>query len=158
MVLIVAALLTVVIATLAIVRLFPASAPNSFPASFSRTVSFPLFSPEWLPTGLSIDRQSFDATAEVLTFTISDNKGKRLVFTEQPKPPQANLDTFYQQQLSGSTSFDTTAGKVTIGQFEGSTLAGIATDQTWILMRAVASINQSEFEHIVRSMSRAPFK
>lgn len=127
-------------------------ASDRYLVQLASRVSFPLYGPQWLPDGWYIDQQSIDATAEVVTFTINDTQGKQLVFTEQPKPPQSNLDTFYNQQVSNSTAIDTAAGKVVIGQFEGSPLAGVSAGQTWILIRAVAAVDQQQFERFVSSL------
>lgn len=121
-----------------------------FPASLVRASPFPLYEPGWLPAGHFVDKQSLDATSQVVTFTINDEKGQRLVITEQPRPGQTSLDSFYSEQLSGSTTYVTAAGQVTIGQFEGTTLAGVVTERTWILIRAVSTIGPSDIEQIVR--------
>jgi hypothetical protein len=120
----------------------------------SQNVAFPLYAPTWLPEGWFVHRQSLSVASEVVTFTVNDSKGQRLVFTEQPKPPQENLDTFYNQQLSGSTTTDSAAGRVTMGQFEGSSIAGISGERTWILIRTVSSVDQQDFDRLVHGLRK----
>lgn len=130
------------------------SSASVLPAALVSSSPFPLYEPSWLPTGHFVDRQSLNATQQVVTFTVNDQKGKRLVITEQPRPGQTNLDSFYSEQLSGSTTFATAVGQATIGQFEGTTLAGIVTERTWILVRAVSVIGPSDIEQVVRQFKQ----
>lgn len=123
------------------------------PSNFYGT-SFPLYGPNWLPKGWFVHQNSFDATSAVATFTVNDGTGQRLVLTQQPKPPLSQIDEFYNQQLFGATSVQTTAGSVMIGQFDNSLLAGLVTDQTWILIRAVTQIDRSELQRIVSNLKQ----
>lgn len=132
--------------------------PNTSNSDLSRlasTVTFPLYEPEWLPEGWFVEPHSIEATSQVVTFTINDKAGKRLIFTEQPKPPQDNLDTFYAQQLSGNKALKTQAGEVIAGQFEGSLLAGLTAGRTWVLVRAVSAVDQQHFDRLIESIAEA---
>lgn len=133
----------------------PAASSGGFLGQVASTVNFPLYTPAWLPEGWFLDRQSLSVTSEVVTFTVNDTKGQRLVFTEQPRPPQDNLDTFYNQQLSGATTSNSAAGAIVIGQFEGSSLAGVSAEQTWVLIRAVSMVDQEDFGRLVGSLQKA---
>lgn len=152
---IVAVVVIVAGGVVAVVLVRSDSLPPTFPASLVSSSPFPLYEPAWLPTGHFIDKQSLDATSQVVTFTINDERGKRLAVTEQPRPGQTSLDSFYSEQLSGSTTFATAAGQVTIGQFEGTTLVGIVTDRTWILVRAVSLIGPADIEQVARQFKQA---
>ncbi len=142
-------------ATVLLLRNPVASSSNHFLRQLTHSMSFPLYTPSWLPNDWFMDRRSLSVTSEVVTFTVNDSKGQRLVFTEQPRPPQNNLDTFYDQQLSGSTAFKSASGQVTTGQFEGTLLAGISTEQTWVLVRAISAIKQSDFDRIIEGIRPA---
>lgn len=123
-------------------------ATSRIPQRFSAILAFQLYEPRWLPDGMDIDQQSFDATSQAFTFSISDKSGKRLVVTEQPKPSQNEIDEFYSGQLSGVSTFNTTVGQGTVGSFEGSELAGIVTEQTWILIRSATSGDREQLKQI----------
>lgn len=121
-------------------------------SAWTKTVSFALYEPTYLPKGFFIDEKSFDATSQVVTFAVSSQTGEQVVFTEQPKPDQSNIERFYKEQLTETQTFDTAIGRATTGQFEGSQLTGIESTQTWILMRAVANLSAEQLQAIAKSL------
>lgn len=136
----------------AAVFFFRAPAQATIPAVYRSTVFFPLYEPSWLPEGYFVDPQSFDATSQVITFTINDPTGKKVIVTEQPKPPQAHIDSFYREQLAETKTLRTPFGQATVGAFEGSPLAGLLTDQTWVLFRTVSAVDSGQFERIIQNI------
>ncbi len=125
------------------------------PAAILRKASFPVYTPMWLPTGMLVEPDSFDATSQVVTFSIRDGHGTRLVFTEQPRPTSQEVSTFYDQQLADKTTFKADDREITIGRFEGTDFAAVLLDKTWILVRAVADMNQSDLEKVARQLKLA---
>lgn len=126
--------------------------PTPIPQHITNTAAFSLYAPSWLPPGAAIDVGSFDANPQVVTFSVTQDGVPLLAVTQQPLPPANNLKDFYQQQLTGTKELPSDAGVVTRGVFEGSLLAGVATAKTWILIRAAAGIDQSEFDQVVTSL------
>lgn len=127
----------------------------SFSKAMITAARFTLYEPVALPEGYVVDRQSITSTADVVTFTINTAQGKAAVVTEQPRPPQANLEAFYKDQLSDRKTYTTKVGQVTAGQFEGSQLAGIETKDSWIIVRSVTQIDASTFQRITHSFEAA---
>lgn len=118
------------------------------PQTIQTQVAFPLYQPGWLPAGYTIDAQSFDATSQVVTFSITNAQANgKLVVTEQPQPPQTNIDTFYTQQLTEVRTAQGKSGSVTAGQFETSPLAGVTTGRTWVLLRS-STLDRDTLERI----------
>lgn len=130
-----------------------ASQDVPIPVTVAKQVSFPLYQPTWLPEGYSISADSLDATEQVVTFAAKDADATRLVFTEQPKPPADQITSFYNQQLSDIRRMPVRVGEATIGRFEGTPIAGIATEKTWILVRATANIDQDQLQKITEHLS-----
>ncbi len=128
---------------------------NVVPVSILQRSTFPLYTPAWLPPGMLTETDSFDATSQVVTFSVRDARGTRLVFTEQPRPALQEVSTFYDQQLTEKKTFKADNGEVTTGRFEGTGFAAVATDRTWVLVRAVADIDQGHMERIVRQLKLA---
>jgi hypothetical protein len=127
------------------------SSRNDLPRSVQQAAAFSLYSPAWLPDGYYIDYQSASATSQVATFSINNASGKALVVTEQPQPDDDQMTAFYDQQLIDTKTISTDIGQVTTGQFETSPFTGITTGRTWILIRAVTTVDQSTSERIARS-------
>jgi hypothetical protein len=126
------------------------------PTAMARRVSFPVYQPTWLPESFLVNHESFDATRQVLTFAIKDRAVTRLVFTEQPKPAPEQINAFYAQQLSEVRTVPTEKGEITLGRFEGMSLAGITTEKTWILIRAVAAIEDANLQKVAESITLVP--
>lgn len=129
----------------------PRTTPGLLPDTVAVSATFPLYQPQELPAGYYIDAQSVSATSQVVTFTLSSASGKAVVVTEQPRPSTEQMTTFYDGQMTAKKTFKTAAGEATAGQFEGSMLAGLSTDKTWILIRAVSAIDQNTMERIAHS-------
>jgi hypothetical protein len=129
--------------------------PSLIPETIQSQVTFPLYQPGWLPSGYAIDDRSFDATSQVVTFSIINKQNSKLIVTEQPQPPQASIDTFYTQQLTEVHTSTGKSGAVTAGQFETSPLAGLATGRTWVLLRS-ASMDKDTIERIAQNFTPTP--
>lgn len=113
-----------------------------------------MYTPEYLPSGWKADPDSVEATADVVTFRVSDGQATRLLVTEQQRPPQSTLDAFYEQQLTSSQPFEVESMKGVIGQFEGSLLAGVTINETWVLIRSVSTVDKEQFERVVHNVRR----
>jgi hypothetical protein len=124
---------------------------QELPFSARVSVTFPLYQPGWLPKGYAIDQQSISTTSQVVTFTVKKGDSDALIITEQPRPSNEQMDTFYEGQLTNRKSFTISIGKVATGSFEGTLLAGISTDETWLLVREVGGLDQAQFDRIVGS-------
>jgi len=128
------------------------SSKDLIPAQTRSAVSFPLYQPHTLPKGFHLDQDSFKASADVVTFTISYAQGKQLAITEQIRPAQFDFDGFY-GQFSNRKAMTTGIGKAVLGSFNDSDLASIITDRTWILLRATSGIDQAQLEALVSGMT-----
>lgn len=148
-----AAALLLLVLSVVVLFAWRSSAPTMIPQAMLRRTSFPVYQPAWLPEGFSVNQQSFDANEQVLTFAVKDASITRLVFTEQPKPSREQINSFYNQQLSAARTIPLKNGEATLGQFEGMPLAAIATDQTWVLIRAVAAIDDAQLQKIAENIT-----
>jgi hypothetical protein len=101
---------------------------------------------------MRLNPASFDATSQVVTFSFSYNNGKKLIFTEQPKPDGFDFDNFYDEQLTNKRAIDSSLGSAIIGLFEGSSFASIVTDKTWVMTRAPSGMDASSLIHIISSL------
>lgn len=129
--------------------------PNVFPAAIYKTAEFILYHPTWLPEGYYVDKSSVSATPQVATFSINSPNGKALVVTEQPQPvDDTEITSFYSQNITNSREVSSGDYKITLGQFETTSFAGVTTGNTWILVRSVTSIDQDQLERLSLSFDR----
>lgn len=128
---------------------------NDLPSYVASEVSFRLYQPHALPSGFALDKKSFGITSQVVTFVLTYDSGKKLLVSEQPKPQDFDFTNFYGQKLTGTKQIAMPTGAATIGVYNGSGLASIVTDQTWVLIRAPSGINAATFESIVRNLQPA---
>lgn len=119
--------------------------------SVRRTATFPVHYPKTLPEGWRLGSDSISVAAQLVTFTIDDGKGGRLVATQQALPPQEQLDRFYQEQVVAPGASVTPVGKAVIGSFEGRPLGAITAEKTWIVIRALSDIDENTFREILYS-------
>jgi hypothetical protein len=124
---------------------------KDFPVAVRQSVNFLLYVPSDLPNGYYLDYQSASAISQAITFSINSRSGKALVVTEQPQPPDDQVQSFYDQQLTTVRTVPTGKGTIVFGEFETSRFAGVTTGNTWVLIRAVSAIEQDELERITHS-------
>lgn len=103
---------------------------------------------------MRVNPSSFDATSQVVTFSFSYDSGKKLIFTEQPKPEGFDFNNFYEEQLADKRTVDTAVGSATIGLFEGSSFASVVTDKTWVIMRAPSGIDSNSLARVISGLRK----
>lgn len=106
---------------------------NPFSAAIRNSVAIPLYYPQQLPVGYTVDPLSFRTTSTEVVFN-ANNGSSRLVFTQQKVPAGFDFNSFYAKQLHDSTSFNTPNGRVVIGKNDNRNLGSLATKKTWVLL------------------------
>ena len=128
------------------------SANATIPTEIQKSVDFSLYEPGWLPEGSALDRKSFAAEHQTVTFTVDGRKGEKLIFSEQPQPPLIDFDAFYDKQFGHKTSFDTAIGQAVVGISKDTLFGSITTGQTWIFVKAHHDMDRVAFERIMQNM------
>ena len=128
------------------------------PQSVTRNVSFPIYIPQKLPHGYTIDESSFKyvPSENVLVFQANDQAGDTLVFSEQRKPSGFNFDDFANKQLIESKKlpnlpFSTTVGKTLDKQ---TMLLSIVTPTTWIIATTGAELSNQQFHDVAAAINK----
>lgn len=123
------------------------------PVKAQQSMGIPLYQPSWLPSGFR--RSSINTKDQVLVLGFRDKQGRHILFSEQPKPPLFNFDDFYKKQFEDSKLFTTAEGQGAVGRLDGSLAASLATDRTWIFIRAPDAMNPDQLKQIVENLRPA---
>lgn len=145
----------IVISTILFFTIGRRSSP--IPVDIQSGATFPLYYPDALPEGYSIDNSSFSLSDAALIFSISYSDGKKkLHVSEQPKPITLNLDEFYAKRfISPETSF-TAGNRIVVGSLASVKTASVVYDDvTWILIKAPNGIEQETLRQIAGSFRKS---
>ncbi len=130
---------------------------SQIPVDILERAEFPLYVPQQLPDGFSLDKDSFSFQQNVATFVVTYNYSKKLVFTEQAKPSGVDVKGLYSSLFRFSQPISTPHGQVYIGRsVSGTTSASLVTDHTWILAATDGGINHANLEQIMQQLVKSP--
>lgn len=111
--------------------------PVMIPASIADKLLFTPYILAKLPEGYKINESSFTKQEEALLFSAVNDKGDKLLFSEQEVPKNFDISAFYSSSLKSPTRLTGLKNEVVYGQLTGQSksLAGIKTsDDTWVLI------------------------
>jgi hypothetical protein len=126
------------------------------PDTVTKAVTFPIYIPEQLPSGYTLDEQSFKYVAgeQVLVFQATDEAGDTLVFSQQAKPANINFSEFAQKQLINAKKLPNVPHPTTVGKTldRQTTLVSIVTSKTWIIMTTQVELDNQQFRDLSVSL------
>lgn len=128
----------------------PVASAGEFSVAVQRTATFALYYPRVLPEGWQVNASSMSASAELVTFSVTDRTGTRLVVTQQMTPPIEQLDAFYKEQILEPATVTTAIGRAVIGSFEGGSIGAVTAGNTWIVVRALGGVQEEAFRQLVQ--------
>lgn len=115
-------------------------------SELQKSVEFPLYYPNELPAGYSVNAKSLQSHDEIVNFSVNHSATKFIV-TEQPLPP-------LMEDVKKIDEFDAKAGKAYIADLEGNTAGFIKTEKTLIIIggatRAQADLLRQFMETLVK--------
>jgi hypothetical protein len=128
---------------------------TTVPDSITRKVLFPIYVPERLPPGFRVDAASYEVTRDVLLFVAADQVGNIIVFTEQSKPQDFDIQAFYQNSLNQPQSVTGSSHPSIIGKSDnGNWLLSVQADTTWLIITTKAPNPQRTLEFIAQQLVR----
>jgi hypothetical protein len=122
---------------------------NQLPETIANQVTFPLYYPAKMPPGFQLDKDSFSATSQVVTYSVTYGDSRNLVVSQQPTPKDFDFEKFYLNSLFGAKEVITPLGKAVIGQIDEAAFASIVTDRTWIIVNAKSGLTAIEMERFI---------
>jgi hypothetical protein len=105
------------------------------PTQVKQQAQIPILYPTQLPQGFAVVKSSFNVSSgNIVVYYASDNTGKRINFTVQPRPANFDFEKFYSQVMINATRFKTAAGEAAVGKANGHLLGSLATTKSWVLV------------------------
>lgn len=128
-------------------------ARNPVPYSARRDITYPLYYPKQLPTGYTINRESFHQTDGVVIFSIDAPSGKNIAVSQQRLP--IDLDVSARKNPAGFSApdertFGTPLGEAHQSLWGNKSVISLPTQDTWIILN-VTGIEPKEAEAVSRS-------
>lgn len=130
------------------------------PKNIQSAVSFPVYYPEQkkLPAGYTLNLQSIKMPqSNGVVYSVDYGLGKKLVFSVQPKPSDAELQRFNASYIPLRNEYQTPVGKAEIGAYNSHgqlvTLVSLPTSgKTWIIINAPYDVNQDKLKQVLQAI------
>jgi hypothetical protein len=123
--------------------------------------SFTLYYPTKLPDGFKIELNSIGHPEgkESVVYSISDDSGRTINVSLQPKPDGLNLEKI-NNTFTDTREVTTNYGKVIIGNSDlGIIMGNVTTDETWIIVSAALdAVTDKEFDTVLTSLKEGTTK
>jgi hypothetical protein len=128
---------------------------NPIPKNIRQSVSYPLYYPEKLPPGWSINTSSFLSDAGVVIYVI-EGHSKSLHLTIQKRPENFDFKKFYEKSLTQSFQFAAPLGQGGIGKSQGRLIGSLVTGSSWVLVTSISkNINQDDIYFILSHLKQS---
>lgn len=132
--------------------------PSPVPVNISRAVNFKIYYPDQskLPAGYVLDKNSFALPVKNgVAYSVSYDKGKKIVFSVQTKPVDSELQSFNANYIPLRVDVQTPLGQAEIGAYKGQTLASLPIlNGPWIVITAPSDINQQQLKQVINSIKQ----
>jgi hypothetical protein len=142
---------------------------NPFSSSVLSEFKTQSYYPTYLPKGYALQTASVTVTGGALTFILSNgDTTQTLFFSEQVMPKGTDLQSFYQTQIPDAITATTPYGGAVIGHYANvsplekehlgsnrvrnahtTTIASLATPETWILITAPSDFSVAQLKQVV---------
>jgi hypothetical protein len=109
-----------------------------------------------LPGGYTLNKGSFETTNQVLLYSVSYGSGKKIIFSDQAKPSNTQIQAFYTRNLPLNTTLQVNIGLATIGAVNLQTVVSIPTNtNAWLIATAPGNIKQRNLDQVIKSIEIA---
>jgi hypothetical protein len=130
------------------------------PKSVAQAVNFPVYypDPQKLPAGYTLNTNSFTSPVKNgVTYSVSYDNGKKIVFSIQVKPTDSELQTFNSSYIPLRIDYQTPIGQAEIGAYNNhgdtQTLVSLPTKtNSWIIITAPYNIDQGNLKKVLSSL------
>jgi hypothetical protein len=126
-----------------------ANSNNPIPSAVAQSIPFPVYYPSSLPVGFKINPSSISNRGQILTYYYEYDGGKKLIITEQAKPPNFDFG-----KLSGDQEFTAPLGRAYIVDMDTRTTGSLITDKTWVILNAPNKMGADQLRQIIDSFSK----
>jgi hypothetical protein len=125
------------------------------PRSIVEQALFPVYEPDYLPSGYTIDQRSFVVNdVQVLVFQALDSSGTNIAITEEATPPKFDFAGFYKTNLSDIRNLTGVSNPTVTGTIKtnGRTILSINTGKTWVVMTSKTHFSETELRTIAQKL------
>ena len=120
------------------------------PRAISSQVDFPLYYPTKFPSGFSLDTNSFSQSNKVVTYTVSYEGNKKLIFNIEVRPTNFDFEGFQ----SNATKISSSIGDAYVGSLGKNTVISITTEKSWIFIGVPSPIDTPALEVILQHLKQ----
>jgi len=132
--------------------------PYPIPKSEAKQLGFDIYYPsqKQLPAGYTLNMRSFETTNQVLIYSVSYGVNQKIIFSDQVKPSNSQIQAFYTRDLPLNTTLQTSVGLATIGAVNLETVVSIPTNtNSWLIITSPGSIKQNLLDSVLKSIEIA---
>lgn len=130
------------------------------PAQVRKAVTFPIYYPEQqkLPAGYTLDMASFHlAQPGVVIYSVMNQGGQRLLFSEEQKPDSSVIDKFTSSYIPLHTGLKTSLGEAQLGAYgTGKNLRTVISlpinRGPWLILTAPPASSHDDLLQVIRSL------
>ncbi len=136
----------------------PGTLPYPISKAEVKQLGFDIYYPsqKLLPRGYTLDKRSFVITNKVLIYSVSYGNNNKIIFSDQLKPTNTQIQSFYTKYLPLNTTLQTNAGLATIGAINLRSVVSVPTNSNaWIIAAAPGSINPQTLSKVAESIEIA---
>lgn len=124
---------------------------SPIPRDISARVNFPLYYPSEFPSGFRLDTDSFSETNNVVTYTVSYESNKKLIFNIEALPKKFDFDGFN----SKGKKIRSSLGDAYVGSLGNKTVVSITSDKSWLLVGVPSPIDKPNLETMLQSLKES---
>jgi hypothetical protein len=131
--------LILIAASISLLKINKNTYTGPVPEKIRKSVSFPIYYPDQskLPSGYVLNNSSFSSpSTEAALYTVKYNNNKKLIFTVQKKPSDAELANFNKRYIPIHRQVLTSIGTATEGTINNQTVVSLPADDdnAWIII------------------------
>jgi hypothetical protein len=120
------------------------------PGSIVKAVDFQVIYPGKLPTGYTLQRDSFSRTGDIVQFKASSG-GDIISFTAQARPTNVDFNSTF-NQLPESSIFTAPLGQAATGKPNGTAFGIVSTDKSWLIISSASKkLTASDIKFIINN-------
>lgn len=137
-----------------------ASHTSLVPEKIQKQVQFPIYYPETVPAGYTLDTNSFHLPEPgVVIFAVTHGKGVDIVFSEEQQPSGNEIDKFVTSYIPLNSPLQLPLGQAKIGAYGKApdirTVVSLPIhDGPWLIMTAPSAVSHDDEVKILDSLTK----
>ncbi|HET7637177.1 MAG TPA: hypothetical protein VFK47_00410 [Ktedonobacteraceae bacterium] len=126
-------------------------APSPFKEALTQVV-FPIYYPQPMPAGFTLDTQSIQVSGGIVFYTLRATNGNTVTVTNQLPPIAMDPITTFETSLTEPEIVHTAYGNAKIGKLPGTVSGSLLTTKTWIIINSQQTDTLPRFAEIFQAL------